>query len=124
MLASYLSGNPGGTPDRTICPDNRQPCVRTLAPRRQAGGPTGRWPDRPVARQPDAAGRGVRPGDASPHPEHRFLSWGRELEVAAYLRASRERPPGRVWSTHPQRVSLAMIPGVEWHNPMKAPPCM
>ena len=33
-------------------------------------------------------------------------------------------PAGCVWTTHPRRVSLALIPGAEWHNAMKAPPCM
>jgi len=57
----------------------------------------------------------------------------RSIGSSSRTRAQRWRPilalhasarPGRASSTHPRRVSLAMIPGTWWHNPMKAPPCM
>lgn len=62
--------------------------------------------------------------DASPHPEHRLPSEDESSErrpIFALRAATRPAAPGR---RHPRRVSLAMIPGAQWHNPMKAPPCM
>lgn len=122
-------------PDRLL--DNPSPLVRTGP---ETGSRSRLWP-----RCSDAGGshlrrlgdRRTRTGfaprtvprsgavwDARPRPEHRPLPEdenSRWRPIFALRASTRPVTSGR---HHRRRVSLAMIPGTQWHNPMKAPPCM